>query len=213
MILIANEELREKNVKNVLEQALDCFKEFGLEATTIKLVAKRAGVTTRSVSRYFGGKSNLIAEVMRLFSNDFFAKVDEGFRIASKEEKSGFEQVSLYLKLQYAIYKDDYTDFLLVLEMERYLSICQEDNKEAMLVQYFRHMHRYRGILLEILEKGMQDGSIRSSLTAKETCILGSLEYLGFLQRMAMNRRLQVPVDEDIQFRSYVSMVEQYLRL
>lgn len=38
---MANEEIREENIKKVLNCAIECFKIHGLEATTVTMVAKK----------------------------------------------------------------------------------------------------------------------------------------------------------------------------
>ena len=48
-----HEEQREKNIRLVTEVALDCFLANGIEKTKVADIARRSGLTERSVFRYF----------------------------------------------------------------------------------------------------------------------------------------------------------------
>ena len=49
------QEVREQNIALVTQTALACFVENGIEKTTIRDIAQHAGLTERSVYRYFAG--------------------------------------------------------------------------------------------------------------------------------------------------------------
>ncbi|NLV86365.1 MAG: helix-turn-helix transcriptional regulator, partial [Clostridiales bacterium] len=55
------------NKNNVIAHALHCFIEYGIDAATIAQIAERAGLTERSVYRYFDSKSDLVLETALLF--------------------------------------------------------------------------------------------------------------------------------------------------
>ena len=54
------EELRESNIQLVTEKALECFVERGIDNTRVSDIAKSAGLTERSVYRYFPTKSDIV---------------------------------------------------------------------------------------------------------------------------------------------------------
>ncbi|MBP3539223.1 MAG: helix-turn-helix transcriptional regulator, partial [Oscillospiraceae bacterium] len=56
---VSLEELRERNIQLVTEKAVECFVERGIENTRVSDIAKAAGLTERSVYRYFPKKSDL----------------------------------------------------------------------------------------------------------------------------------------------------------
>ena len=57
------QEVREQNIALVTQTALACFVENGIEKTTIRDIAQHAGLTERSVYRYFAGKDELVESV------------------------------------------------------------------------------------------------------------------------------------------------------
>jgi len=48
----------------LLEHALACFSERGVDATTLDEIAARAGVTKRTIYHYFAGKDDLLAHLI-----------------------------------------------------------------------------------------------------------------------------------------------------
>ena len=60
------EELREQNIRLVTDKALECFIKNGISNTKVSEIAAAAGLTERSVYRYFSTKSDiLIASAFR----------------------------------------------------------------------------------------------------------------------------------------------------
>ena len=61
------QEVREQNIALVTQTALACFVENGIDKTTIRDIAHRAGLTERSVYRYFAGKDELVIAAAFLY--------------------------------------------------------------------------------------------------------------------------------------------------
>ena len=61
------QEVREQNIALVTQTALACFVENGIEKTTIRDIAQHAGLTERSVYRYFAGKDELVIAAAYLY--------------------------------------------------------------------------------------------------------------------------------------------------
>ena len=67
---------RETNKERVIAQALQCFVEQGIEAAKVSEIARRAGLTERSVYRYFATKADLVLETALLFWSQAMGQVD-----------------------------------------------------------------------------------------------------------------------------------------
>ena len=61
------QEVREQNIALVTQTALACFVENGNDKTTIRDIAHRAGLTERSVYRYFATKDELVVAAAFLY--------------------------------------------------------------------------------------------------------------------------------------------------
>ena len=70
-----HEEQREKNIRLVTEMALDCFLENGIEKTKVCDIARRAGLTERSVFRYFDTKADLVLAASLLYWNRVLERI------------------------------------------------------------------------------------------------------------------------------------------
>lgn len=61
----------------VLAAARDLFEEMGYEATTIRMVAQRAGVSVGSVFTSFSGKAELLSQVMQDRLEALYAELEQ----------------------------------------------------------------------------------------------------------------------------------------
>ncbi|MGE4485035.1 MAG: TetR/AcrR family transcriptional regulator [Oscillospiraceae bacterium] len=174
-----NEELRERNVRNVLEQAAACFKEFGIEATTLTLIAKRAGVSARSIQRYFGTKDNLIRNVTLVMLEEPYIELREYVDSEEFDKKTGFEQVIDILLLRARFASNDPHAVNSLTEFEVYFS-KHGYNQQAAYYSYVKER------LKKSFLKGIADGSICSD-TYEETALnFLTLAYKGLLQRISI---------------------------
>lgn len=63
--------------ERVLAAARDLFEESGYEATTIRMVAQRAGVSVGSVFTSFAGKAELLSQVMQDRLDALYAELEQ----------------------------------------------------------------------------------------------------------------------------------------
>lgn len=70
---------REENIPRVIEAAIGCFKNVGIEKTTSVLIAKQAGICMRSFQRYFVTLENLIGNAIDVYMQRYknYLKSDE----------------------------------------------------------------------------------------------------------------------------------------
>ncbi|MDC0535515.1 TetR family transcriptional regulator [Francisellaceae bacterium] len=62
--------MRDKNTKDkLLKAGLELFSEFGLEDTSTRMIAKKAGVNIAAIAYYFGGKEKLYERVSLMLIN------------------------------------------------------------------------------------------------------------------------------------------------
>ena len=91
------EELRENNKAAVVERALALFREKGIEQTTVRDIAAAAGLTERSVYRYFDGRADIVLAASFLF---WQMVIDRTARMADNEDfrkATGLEQIRALL--------------------------------------------------------------------------------------------------------------------
>lgn len=61
--------------ERILEAALDLFEENGFDATAVPEIARRAGVATGSIYRYFASKDELVNALYRTWKQRYYAIV------------------------------------------------------------------------------------------------------------------------------------------
>lgn len=102
-----HEELREKNIRLVIENALDSFLENGIEKTKVADVARRSGLTERSVFRYFETKADLVLAASLLYWNRILTLIDRMSHENSDGGTTGLEDAANVLVCYSMLYHLD----------------------------------------------------------------------------------------------------------
>lgn len=118
---MANEELREKNIKKVLQEAIKCFQEFGIENSKISTIAKRSGVDQRSIYRYFSGKEDLVTKATLYFWKHIFNDWDSLKSRPDFQNLTGKEQVQTVLLSHLKRFDEQYVSGFLLVDYDTYI--------------------------------------------------------------------------------------------
>jgi Transcriptional regulator len=177
------EELREQNKRTVIEAALACFIERGIEQTKISEIAQRAGLTERSIYRYFETKADLVLSAALLFWDDNQQKIERAHALAGRG-KTGIAQIHEILCAYGELYFTNRQEIIFVQEAEGYLN---RNGKSALLDNKPpTPLNRSRAPLANAIRAGIADGTVK---TSKDVELLYYNTYdalLGLLQKMAI---------------------------
>lgn len=211
---MANEEIREENIKKVLKCAIECFKVHGLELTTVTMVAKRAGLTTRSLQRYFGNKNNLVMQAMALLLNQSYIEIKNCFENESFLTMTGFEQIIEILKIRADHVKKHYEITINITELEVYFS-----KNNLSLGIFKKHMGDGTGYVevasAAAIETALQDGSIRKDIDKDIVFQMVTTAYKGLLQRVAFlycDEKSQQKTNPELLIDSFITVLTAYLK-
>ena len=91
------QEVREQNIALVTQTALACFVENGIDKTTIRDIAHRAGLTERSVYRYFATKDELVVAAAFLYWDRAKAQAAQALVSARQPGMTGIEEIRVLL--------------------------------------------------------------------------------------------------------------------
>ena len=91
---------REDIKQHIIESAIECIEEHGVQSVTVRDITQRAGVNTASINYYFGSKDELIRQALEQTLENLFvdwedmlqepdADLHEVFRFMLKEILSG----------------------------------------------------------------------------------------------------------------------------
>lgn len=177
------EELREQNKRTVIEAALACFIEQGIEQTKISEIAKRAKLTERSIYRYFETKADLALAAALLFWEDNQQKIERA-HAAGKHEKSGISQIYDILCAYAELYFTNPQKIIFVHEAEGYLN---RNGKSALLDNKPpTPFQSSTAPLANAIRAGIADGSVKTG-TDVELLYYNTYDaLLGLLQKMAL---------------------------
>ena len=179
------EELREQNKRTVIEAALGCFIERGIEQTKISEIARRAELTERSIYRYFETKADLALAAALLFWEDNQQKIEQA-HATSTQEKRGIVQIYEILCAYADLYFTDRQKIIFVQEAEGYLN---RNGKSALLDNKpptpFRSSH---APLANAIRAGIADGSVKADANVELLYYNTYDALLGLLQKMAISQ-------------------------
>ena len=70
----------------ILQAALACFSEVGVDATTIEMIRDRSGASIGSLYHHFGNKERIIAALYLQGTGEYAALLEQGFAKAASAE-------------------------------------------------------------------------------------------------------------------------------
>ena len=193
---LTGEELRNYNKQRVLDETIALIGEKGIYGTKVADIAKRAGVTPRSIERYYGGKENLLEMAAYRMVDKNSQAMAENLRSLQGKNLTGLEFMESFLDLQIAYFKENYIEYLSIEEIEKYF--YRKDLCRDLLKEHFRHLKKMRIIVEQILEYGKKDGSIRNEVSATAVSDMVNAVLQGTMMRIAI--LYKNPCMEDIDF-------------
>ena len=177
------EELREQNKRTVIEAALSCFIEQGIEQAKISEIAHRAGLTERSIYRYFATKADLVLAAALLFWDDNQQKIERA-HASSLSGNNGIAQIFEILCAYAELYFTNREKIIFVQEAEGYLN---RNGKSALLDNKPpTPFHTSNAPLANAIRTGIADGSVKTSRNVELLYYNTYDALLGLLQKMAI---------------------------
>lgn len=77
---------RPSRKSEILQAALACFTEYGVDATTIEMIRERSGASIGSLYHHFGNKERIIAALYLTGTGEYAALLEQGFGKADSAE-------------------------------------------------------------------------------------------------------------------------------
>lgn len=180
-----NEDQRENNIRIVTENALDCFLENGIEKTKISDIARRSGLTERSVFRYFDTKADLVLAASLLYWNRVLNRIEQMFQESSPEgSTTGLEDAAKILICYSKLYRLDPKGMRFTLDAELMLNSAGKLHK--IKNQPPEPYETSTGPMAKAIAKGLSDGSISRDVDVREIYYNSYDAVLGIMQRLSI---------------------------
>ncbi len=198
--------------ERIRDAAIDCVLKDGVDVVQVAQIAKRAGMSTRTVHRYYPEKDTLLADAALKYLWEFYIHFAEEFEKMPKDGLTGMERLLLMFNCQRDFCKTDTTTAMMMIDLRFYrLKHCCEISDLNI-----EGTEKVKRIVFDCIELGQADGSIRKSLEPEMTAMLLSVTYNGLMQRLTMVNRSNMPEETKERifpvYDEYAQMLERYLR-
>lgn len=178
------EEIREQNKQLVVEKALELYLKKGIEKTTISEIAAAAGLTERSVYRYFESRTDVVIAASYRFWDRVTQEVNSYIEKRSISRLSGLERIRILLNYYSRMYfmNPDGVRFILDAEMTLYKAGVTDSVKNRPPVRF----DKSSSPLAMAIRDGLADGSVNPTVDAKELYYSAYDSILGTMERLAL---------------------------
>ncbi|MDD0844000.1 TetR/AcrR family transcriptional regulator [Pseudomonas sp. Gutcm_11s] len=127
---------RSSRKDEILQAALACFTEFGVDATTIEMIRDRSGASIGSLYHHFGNKERIIGALYLAGTAEYAAMLAEGFTSADSAEACVHLLVHSYV--DWVVANPDWARFILHSRGRVEAGEMGEELREANRVHYRR---------------------------------------------------------------------------
>lgn len=139
--------------EKILLAAQEQFSEHGYTATTLKMVADRAGVASGLVSHYYGNKDNLFLEAGGELIDQMLAVLTD----KAKKGYNGLEALRLFVKGYFDFTASNRTTFPTLLRSSPFSDEYPHLDRSEIAAKFKKLIDRIE----DYIRQGMQDGSVR----------------------------------------------------
>lgn len=178
------EDVRSQNIQLVTEKALDCFIKNGIANTKVSDIARVAGLTERSVYRYFATKNDLV--IAAAFC--YWERVKEyaAWKLSSHDyaHMSGIEQISVILNSYASILLIDPEGIRFTLDAE--VALFNSGENEKVVNRPPERFEEYTGPLSQAIVLGLSDGTVDPNADIKQLYYNSYDSILGLMQRLTV---------------------------
>ena len=182
---------RERNMEAALKATISCFETVGVSNCTRELIAEKAGLSTRSLQRYFGTLNNLIRLATQRYMRTFNVQYENMFDSYSVDGLSTLRQLEFALRMHVYLFQPDMPSVIVMQELEAYWkrhgAVSYELFAPRLEIQRHGHTKKSYGFIRDLLEQGIEDGFFRSDLDLTLTHAWISVSFSGLLFRIAAN--------------------------
>lgn len=181
-----NELRKEENIHKTLEAGVRCFLRDGIERTQLLDVVAEAGVSKRSLLRYFKNKEKFVIAVLKFMGERQREYGCQLYYADLPKDCTGLEACKAYFAAVKQIFYEHPRYFSLLAEGELYLSHVQSQ-AAGVIDNYLGNFTASARSFQDLLEKGVKDGSITNlkNLDAKAGGVLCQ-SFFGMLIHLSL---------------------------
>jgi AcrR family transcriptional regulator len=195
---------KEQRREEVIQAAIEIFKVNGIENTKMTEIAQKAEVGVASIYRYFKTKPELVIEVAIRTWESIITTFFENFNQAKYTSLNGIQRVESLLEVFLTLYQN-HKDFLrFIEEFDHY--IMKEKISPDRLEIYENTILNLRPLMVDALEKGKKDGSIKPFVHNEEFYMTLTHTLISLCQKL-ISRNTILHSDQDIEGELQVKLI------
>ena len=179
---------KEKRKEEVIRAAIRVIRNQSIEEVKMTQIAEEAGVGVASVYRYFKTKLELALEAGNWLWNEEINKMYIEPKADYFQQYSGAQKVEHFLRVFLKIYKDCPEFFIFLEQFDNYLVKAQVEADR--LEQYEIAINRIKETMLDALEAGKEDGSIRAGLDSQGFYMTTTHSLMSLSQKLIIRGNL-----------------------
>lgn len=207
------ERWQKKHIENkILDAVIRCKHETMGGDIRITQVAAAAGVSTRTLHRYFPEKDEMIYSAAVKFLEERYERLAQQYYSADMSGTNGLERITRFLRLLGKAYDIEAACALMLIDANiRYTCSAITKNYKKVSIG-----GRLREIIVSNIEAGIRDGSIRSDIVPLNTSLLISANFHGLMERVVFIYYASEDNQEkncvSVVFDEFIKMLDGYLR-
>lgn len=176
--------LKINNMERVLSAGYQCILKSG-DGFQLKAVAETAGVSLRSVLRYFPSKESLIAKVIENRLQRFAENCQSAQ--PARQDGSGADRVKALLDAFLEVFVNDADQFIFLCYVEFYM-YSRDCGRPA--DSYTEMQGLLRSLFKDAILCGQRDGSLKNNDDADLLCDIVLNSVSGMLQKLALLKNI-----------------------
>jgi AcrR family transcriptional regulator len=187
---MANEEIKAQNLNHALESAYALCLENGIDKVTKEMIARKSGLSVKSISRYFTSKTDCVIRVAEWLMNSIRSDIGEHFpdSVFTSGKYTGAQLLRLYMIEVKKLFLKEPRIFVLYSEFKLYIyHNCESVEQGYTLLCNCAGNRRLR---LRIYQLGKEDGSMPNDLDLEVEEEYFCESFFGFLSNLAISYEL-----------------------
>ncbi|MCL6606363.1 MAG: TetR/AcrR family transcriptional regulator [Paenibacillus sp.] len=195
---------KELRKEEVIQAAIEVFKISGIENTKMTEIAESAEVGVASIYRYFKTKPELVIEVAIRAWESIINTFLEGFTQPQYISLNGIQRIESLLSVFLTLYKEHKEFLRLIEEFDNY--IIKEKIPPDRLSVYENTILNLMPFMVDAIEKGKKEGSIKSSIHSEEFYMTITHTLISLCQKL-ISRNTILNSDQEIDGETQVKMI------
>ena len=199
------EEQKNKRKELVIAAALDVFIEKGIEKTKMTDIAEKAEVGIASVYRYFKTKTDIVMEAGISYWSKEIDIFYSPFMENDYKVLNGLARVSKLLDVFIDIYMNHKNFYKFIEEFDNY--VVKENIPSDRLFFYEKNILNLMPIMLETLELGKNDGSIKQNINNEQFYMTITHTLISLSQKLIL-RNIILDSDNNFEGKAQLELVK-----